>query len=763
MAPPLDFLGRLLPLQSGFSLNAWAASGVEGRFRKGCELWADSGFGTPVVIHLFYVIKIWLYLRLFAFCMTFSNLELPGGLYGIDSNDEIPIEQYEEKRAAYFIDGFQRFVTFNLLFEGLGFGCGSGPLSAHFLPPFTAFWHWLAPGTIKLPWRWDLRDGRRAVVPQKWYLGNIGGHCRTLGDCLFNVIHFSFLVRALIAPRASAVGVLLPVVLTLAVLAFSDATLFLASRSEHYGTVTLCTLVAAATFNIAIALAASKTGSMDSSLQSYIDMMSSSEFLRTLGNADLLSGSGNASCPTGFHGEASRFALTSWRLIQVGIWEWAAVSKWGPFFNNVIQVMLSNSPIVALLPSVLQRSVRASLYKDLKQQDFRPSTTARVLANFGSASEVLFPLLLIWGGDVGALGLIIGLGFHIFILSNVAVGVPQEWNVFCMSATLFLFGSISDPLNSIMAIVVWLFPERLSTYFGVTLSSLHNRLPGLSWREVCSLPGTILLILAVTEFLVPLLGNISPRRVSFLLSRRYYAGNWAGSVWLVRKSAWSKLTGGVRAASAGPITDQLKAFYGEAEVETAVARLMGFRAMHLNSRMLPYAILAALRAIKSNTSDTSDKNVENEASLKEAEEVFKEYNYLDGEFIAAWALGYNFGDGYFHGPFMLSAVQEQCHFLPGECVLIHWDSISLFSDDLEWFARDAADVWGDKSAASTNRGKFKKTARENKRNSSYINDQDRDEYGRESTTGGIIAQGIESMKALCDRQPYESLVSSRKH
>ena len=181
--PRLGFLGRLLPLEP-FSLKEWQEADLSARFRKGCDMWAASGFGTPVIIHLFYILKIACYLWLLQYFLSFSDLPCPG------SEDS-------SARAVWLVDGFQRLSPCPRLRRG-GLGCGSGPLSAHFLPPFTAAWHWFAPGTIKLPWRFDLRDGQRAVR-----LGLVisrrddawGGQLRLL------CAPFT-LVRALVAPRA---------------------------------------------------------------------------------------------------------------------------------------------------------------------------------------------------------------------------------------------------------------------------------------------------------------------------------------------------------------------------------------------------------------------------------------------------------------------------------------------------------------------------------------------------------------------------------
>src|SRR5947209_14793823 len=46
---------------------------------------------------------------------------------------------------------YQKFIVFNLLFEVLGLGCGSGPLTGRFMPPVGGFLYWLRPNTIRLP------------------------------------------------------------------------------------------------------------------------------------------------------------------------------------------------------------------------------------------------------------------------------------------------------------------------------------------------------------------------------------------------------------------------------------------------------------------------------------------------------------------------------------------------------------------------------------------------------------------------------------
>ena len=347
--------------------------------------------------------------------------------------------------------------------------------------------------------------------------------------------------------------------------------------------------------------------------------------------------------------------------------------------------MLSNSPVVACLPGFLQRPLRAGLYRDLGCDDFRPSTTAGALAAFGALSEGGFPLLLALGGRPGLAGLVMGLGFHAFILSNVALGVPQEWNVFCAGSAVFLFGPprlgfLQGAARAAEAAAAaaqggGAGSSGAQEALGI-LGALGDQFPGLGGpAALAALPPLLLVLLAATELAVPLLGNLCPRRVSFLLSRRYYAGNWPGSIWLVRKSAWSKIA--LLPTASPPISDQLATFYAEPQVEASVARLMGFRALHLPSRVACAALGKAL-----------------------AGRSIDDYKYMDGEFVAAWALGYNFGCGYLHGRFMLAALQERLGFEEGECLHLSWDSVALGSDDVPWCCRDAAGAWDAKPLAS---------------------------------------------------------------
>lgn len=74
--------------------------------------WAEVGFGTPVVMHLFYVFKIALYV-LAAWLIVLST-------DGIDGFTDVG-SWYAEPIV------YQKVVFFTMLFEVVGLGCGFGP------------------------------------------------------------------------------------------------------------------------------------------------------------------------------------------------------------------------------------------------------------------------------------------------------------------------------------------------------------------------------------------------------------------------------------------------------------------------------------------------------------------------------------------------------------------------------------------------------------------------------------------------------------
>lgn len=119
------------------------------------------------------------------------------------------------------------------------------------------------------------------------------------------------------------------------------------------------------------------------------------------------------------------------------------------------------------------------------------------------------PLVLFFthGGWPTAIAAFVMLVFHFGILSAIPMGVPLEWNVFMMFSVLALFVGHAD----------------------VGLGDLTSPLPIVLFAV---LAGTVAV------------GNLFPRKVSFLPGMRYYAGNWDTTQWCMKPSAEEKIRPG---------------------------------------------------------------------------------------------------------------------------------------------------------------------------------------------------------------------------
>src|SRR5262249_10390006 len=149
-------------------------------------------------------------------------------------------------------------------------------------------------------------------------------------------------------------------------------------------------------------------------------------------------------------------------------------------------------------------------------------------AHAGTALEIGVPLAFVLtpagAPPVVALGMMLAL--HLYITGNVPMGVPLEWNV-------------------------------MVVYGGFALFLAH---PDVSPWSVG--PPAVAVFLAIALVAVPLLGNLFPARISFLLAMRYYAGNWPYSIWLFRGETHEKLERLTK--SSAWVHDQLARFYDRA-------------------------------------------------------------------------------------------------------------------------------------------------------------------------------------------------------
>jgi hypothetical protein len=204
----------LAPTAPPYDPLAWEKKPFPEKCRMVCEAWALQGYGSPSSALVLYALKIALYVGMWSvFCGFTPGL---GGLGNLAGWWLHPV-------------AFQKAILWSMLFEGLGLGCGSGPLTGRYFPPFGGALHFLRPGTTKRP----LFEG----------MPILGGQRRTWLDVALYLACVLALVGALISP-ALGPAQLVPIVVLVPILGVADRTLFLALRAEHYLTTALCFLLA---------------------------------------------------------------------------------------------------------------------------------------------------------------------------------------------------------------------------------------------------------------------------------------------------------------------------------------------------------------------------------------------------------------------------------------------------------------------------------------------------------------------------------------
>ncbi|MEM7434519.1 MAG: DUF3556 domain-containing protein [Myxococcota bacterium] len=521
----------LSPKLPDYDIAEWRQKPFPERTKMVCQAWALQGYGTPWPIYLLYILKIGFYVWVWSFFCSFT----PG------------LGDLGNFKAWYFEPiAFQKAVLWSMAFEAIGLGCGSGPLTGRYNPPFGGALYFLRPGTTKM-----------AFNPR---LPVLGGQTRTWLDVGLYAAYLGSLFAALVAPTLS-LGLLLAPVLILPVLGLADKTIFLASRAEHY----------------------------------YVAL------LVFLFPADWITGS---------------------KFLWVAVWMWAATSKLNHHFPSVVAVMQSNSPLTF-------GAFRKRLFRSYPD-DLRPSRLAQAMAHTGTVIEYSFPLVLLFsdGGTSTVVALAVMVLFHTFITSSIPMGVPIEWNVIMVYGAFVLFGHYAD----------------------VSAFTIGSPL--------------LVAILVFAVVLVPLYGNLVPSNVSFLCSMRYYAGNWPYSVWLFKGESSKKLDEHLTKV-APRVQDQLVNLYDEDTITAVISKVLAFRSMHIQGRMIQLLLPRAVANID-------------------------DYEYLDGELVAGVVIGWNFGDGHLHNLQLMEAVQAQCGFEPGELRCIFVESQPMGQATMAYTIADAA-------------------------------------------------------------------------
>jgi hypothetical protein len=526
-------MGFIRPTLPTVDPATWPQTPRLERIRHLAPFWVDHGFGTQWAVHVLYLVK----------CVVYAGAAVAVTAWTTPGLGGISTVAHWWTSAVFF----QKAVVFSLLFEVLGLGCGSGPLTLRIKPPIGGVLYWLRPGTVRLPpFRLPLtRGSNRSVVDVVLYVGVLAAA-----------------VWALLSPGVIGPVRIAPLLVLLPLLGLRDKTIFLAARSEHY-------LLTAALFLFPVTQ-----------------------------------------------------ALAGAQLVMLLLWWGAATSKLNRHFPFVVSIMISNAP--------LHRStwLRRRLYRHYPD-DLRPSRLSRALATGGTAIEYSVPLVLVFAPNrtLVLVAVAVMVLFHLHILSTFPMGVPLEWNVFMIFSTLFLFGAHGD-----------LGPADITS------------------------PALVALLVAAAAVVVT--GNLFPAKVSFLPSMRYYAGNWATSLWCFRRPAQDRLDSHITKI-APSVRTQLAGMYGDDDADLIFNLGNAWRAMHHHGR--------ALNGLLPRAMDDLDA-----------------YEIVEGETVAGVVLGWNFGDGHLHGDQLLAAVQQRCAYGDGDLRVVMLESQPIHRPWQQYRIVDAA-------------------------------------------------------------------------
>lgn len=323
------------------------------------------------------------------------------------------------------------------------------------------------------------------------------------------------------------------------------------------------------------------------------------------------------------------------KALQLILWLGAATSKLTHNFANVMAIMQSNSPVMR------SKKVRTALYRKFPD-DLRPSRLTFVLAHTATFFEFAFPLALAFttSGPLHTAALVAMVLFHLGIFTALPMGVPLEWNVMFIYSGLVLFGAYGD----------------------------------VRFWDVRS-PVVAVLLLALV-LVGPVWGSLRPDKISFLVSMRYYAGNWAPSVWLFRRGTMERLD--ERITKAAPIPRvQLEGQIEEGTYDATMARGFAMRAMHLHGPAIATLLPRVVADLAETDPDVAARGID-------------AFELIDGEQVAGLVLGWNFGDGHLHFEDLLAAVQAECGFAPGELRCLFIESQPLHRQHMQWRIADAA-------------------------------------------------------------------------
>src|SRR3982751_5737031 len=153
-------MGLLDPAPPPFEVSEWRRLPHLERIKPLAQDWALNGFGAPGAVSFLYVFKILAYAGLGAL-LIFATSGWPSWYQPIV---------------------FQKAVIWTMLWEVLGLGAGSLPLTLRFSPMIGGVLYWLRPGTTRLPPWPEKVPGTRGTT-RTWL--DVGLYAGLLATALF--------------------------------------------------------------------------------------------------------------------------------------------------------------------------------------------------------------------------------------------------------------------------------------------------------------------------------------------------------------------------------------------------------------------------------------------------------------------------------------------------------------------------------------------------------------------------------------------------
>jgi Transmembrane protein of unknown function (DUF3556) len=198
-------MGLLDPAPPPFEVDEWRRLPHLERIKPLAQDWALNGFGTPVAVYFLYVLKVLVY-AVGGALLIFATSGWPSW------SDPIV---------------FQKAVIWTMLWEVLGLGAGSLPLTLRFSPMIGGVLYWLRPGTTRLP-PWPDKVPGTTGTTRAWL--DVGLYAGILASALLLLLSQGDVLDPV------AVAVLLAL---LVALGLRDKVPFLAARAEIYGTLAI--------------------------------------------------------------------------------------------------------------------------------------------------------------------------------------------------------------------------------------------------------------------------------------------------------------------------------------------------------------------------------------------------------------------------------------------------------------------------------------------------------------------------------------------